>query len=164
VLTDEEHKLLFGSTEKLFDMLNVDTEIVTTVCPCLFEERLRTSEVAVLRALLQKPMWGEAAAGLGTAITSLLPNLFGSSATQGSSTRGLELTKLMVEELKRTAGEGSEIELTRIQVNDAVMAAVGKYSKDALEVMIELIKREYATVGVDVTVQPGAPDNAVMRR
>ena len=164
LLKDDEFALLYGSTDKIFGMLNVDKECITTVCPCVFEERLRQSEVAVLRAVMQKPMWTEAAAGLGSAISSLLPNLFGVSAPQSNKLQGLELTKMMVQEIRRAAGEGDDIELTRHEVKDAVTSAVSRYAADAVDVMIEIIRREYATVGVDVTINAGAPDNSTMER
>ena len=78
--------------------------------------------------------------------------------------QGYELTKIMVEEIRKVAGEGDDVAVTRNQVIDAVLTAVHRYAVGAVEVMTELIKREYAAVGVDVQVNTGAPDNAVMDR
>ena len=75
-LTKDE-MVLIRSADPFFDVLNVDKDCSSQYCPCLFTERLTKSEVAVLRAVTQKPMWGETASAIGSALTAALPALFG---------------------------------------------------------------------------------------
>jgi len=187
-LTKDEMQLV-TSTDAFFDVLNVDTECTARCCPCLFEERITKTEMAVLRAVTKKPMWGESLGGISSALTAALPGIFGgllggaagglatqvlggitggggnNSQQSSGNVQGLELTKLIVEELNKAApGDGDE--LTKKQVREAVMAAVSTYSTGALQVVIDLIKEEYRTVGIaNVEVRTGgAPANDEMAR
>ena len=168
---------LIKSTDPFFDVLNVDKDCQAQCCPCLFEDRITKTEMAVLRAVTKKPMWGEAVGAIGSALTSALPGILGgpfggmaaqvlggisggSNQQQSSGLQGLELTKRIVEELVKAA-PGDDDELTKKQVRKAVMAAVSSYSTGALQVVVDLIKEEYKTVGLaNVEVRTGgAPAN-----
>ena len=189
-LTNDE-MMLIRATDPFFEVLNVDTECQAQCCPCLFEERITKIEMAVLRAVTKKPMWGGAVEALGQSLTSALPGLFGGLlggaagglATQvlggltgggsgsggggggSSNIQGLELTKRIVEELNKAA-PGDDEELTKKQVREAVMAAVSSYSTGALRVVVDVIKEEYKAVGIaNVEVRTGgAPANDEIAR
>ena len=159
---------IITGTDPVFDLLNVDKECHAQCLPCIFEDRITASEVAVLRAVMQKPMWEEAASGLASAISAALPSVFGGLLGGGGSStnpppstklQGYELTKMIVEEIKKA--QRHEDELTKKEVRDAVMAAVSAYSTGALQVMLDLIQEEYKTVGIaNVEVRTGgAPEN-----
>ena len=161
LLTEQERQLL-NSSQPLFDLLNIDTECHASVCPCLFEERLRKTEVAVIHNVVRHRMWEATGDAIGTAIWS---TLFGGAggAPESSKLQGYELTKYMIEEIKKAQGDGGGDGLTRYELNQAVLAATAAYTTGALDIFVQLVREEQRAV--ELTVRSGAPEgHAPMER
>jgi len=158
-LTENEKAVLY-KVDGFFDLVNVDTECQSQVCPCCFEERIREAEMLALNAVLEKTWWGT------DDFLSAVKGMF----TSQTATRvdGWELVDGMVTELKAIKASGQE--LTKWQVNNAVMLAVSKYSTTAMAQMKKVIMEEYKELGVaipnevQVEIAPGGPSSAEMER
>lgn len=156
LLTEQESAVL-RRVDGFFELLNIDSEPLAKCLPCCFEDRITAAEMTALRAVLEKTWWS------ADDFTSVISSLF--SSGQASRPDGWELVKVMVEELRAVKQEGTE--LTRWQVNNAMMTAVSRYATSAMDQMKAVILKEYEALGVSVhaiKVQQGAPENADMTR
>eukprot|EP00316_Scyphosphaera_apsteinii_P021664 CAMPEP_0119324180 /NCGR_PEP_ID=MMETSP1333-20130426/62524_1 /TAXON_ID=418940 /ORGANISM="Scyphosphaera apsteinii, Strain RCC1455" /LENGTH=177 /DNA_ID=CAMNT_0007331811 /DNA_START=99 /DNA_END=632 /DNA_ORIENTATION=+ len=155
----ETEKALLYKVDGFFALVNVDTECHAILFPCCFEERIREAEMLALNAVLEKTWWGT------DDFLSALRGMF----TSQTATRvdGWELVDAMVEELKAVKASGRE--LTKWEVNEAMLSAVSKYTTSAMDQMKVVIMKEYEDLGVavpdEVKVQlAGGPESAYMQR